>query len=132
MANDKAILNFLIEPELLKRVDDFRFKQRFATRSGRQMVAGVGIEPEARGEGATIMAKDLNTRVAEDSQGRAWAAIEALADKEAKIDDTLVLLTEAQIKLAQAQQATETRFQETDARIDKLVSAIGELIQRRQ
>jgi len=80
------------------------------------------------------MAEDLNTRVArlEDSQGRAWAAIEALADKEAKIDDTLVLLTEAQIKLAQAQQATERRFQETDARIDKLVGAIGELIQRRQ
>jgi hypothetical protein len=133
MANDKAILNFLIEPELLKRVDDFRFKQRFATRSGRQMVAGVGIEPEARGEGATIMAEDLNTRVArlEDSQGRAWAAIEALADKEAKIDETLLLLTEAQIKLAQAQQATETRFQ-TDARIDKLVSAIGESIPRRR
>jgi len=33
MATDKPILNFVIEPELLKRVDDFRFKQRFATRA---------------------------------------------------------------------------------------------------
>ena len=33
MATDKPILNFTIEPELLRRADDFRFKQRFATRA---------------------------------------------------------------------------------------------------
>jgi len=30
---DKPILNFVIEPALLKRIDDYRFKNRFATRS---------------------------------------------------------------------------------------------------
>ena len=30
---DKPLLNFLIEPELLERVDDFRFKNRFQTRA---------------------------------------------------------------------------------------------------
>lgn len=29
----KNFLSFLIEPALLKRVDDFRFKNRFATRA---------------------------------------------------------------------------------------------------
>ncbi len=53
--------------------------------------------------------------------GRAFVAIDALADKQARLDDVLVLLTEAQIK-------TEERFRETDGRIDKLVSAIGEFI----
>jgi len=33
MATDKPLLNFVIEPELLKRLDDFRFKNRFATRA---------------------------------------------------------------------------------------------------
>ncbi len=31
--SDKPYLNFVIEPELLKRVDDFRFAQRFNTRA---------------------------------------------------------------------------------------------------
>lgn len=31
--SEKPYLNFVIEPDLLKRVDDFRFKQRFATRA---------------------------------------------------------------------------------------------------
>jgi len=31
--SEKPYLNFVIEPELLKRLDDFRFKQRFATRA---------------------------------------------------------------------------------------------------
>ncbi len=31
--SDKPYLNFVIDPELLKRVDDFCFKNRFATRS---------------------------------------------------------------------------------------------------
>ncbi len=30
---DKPILNFVIDPALLKRIDDFRFKQRFPTRA---------------------------------------------------------------------------------------------------
>ncbi len=33
MAGDKPLLNFLVEPELLKRVDDFRFKNRFDSRA---------------------------------------------------------------------------------------------------
>ena len=33
MATDKPILNFVIDPELLQRVDDFRYKQRFPTRA---------------------------------------------------------------------------------------------------
>jgi hypothetical protein len=30
---EKPLLNFLIEPDLLKRVDDFRFKNRFESRA---------------------------------------------------------------------------------------------------
>ncbi len=33
MATDKPLLNFVIDPELLKRVDDFRFKNRFDSRA---------------------------------------------------------------------------------------------------
>jgi len=32
-ASDKPYLNFVIEPALLKRLDDFRFRYRFATRA---------------------------------------------------------------------------------------------------
>ena len=62
------------------------------------------------------MPETVNTRVArlENLMGR-------LAEKQEKLDDVLVLLTEAQIK-------TEERFQKTDARIEKLVSAIGDLL----
>ena len=49
--------------------------------------------------------------------------IEALTEKEKKLDDVLVLLTEAQIATQQSLQETERRFQETDRRIDKLVEA---------
>lgn len=31
--SDKPYLNFIIEPELLKRLDDFRYKNRFPTRA---------------------------------------------------------------------------------------------------
>jgi predicted transcriptional regulator len=81
----------------------------------------------------------LNTRVTslEESMGRVFTAIEALTEKEKKLDDVLVLLTEAQIATQQSFQETERRFQETDrrfqetdrrfretdARIDKLVEA---------
>jgi hypothetical protein len=30
---DKPILNFVIDPDLLKRVDDFRYEKRFPTRA---------------------------------------------------------------------------------------------------
>ena len=33
MTNNKSILNFTIEETLLKRIEDFRFKNRFATRA---------------------------------------------------------------------------------------------------
>jgi hypothetical protein len=32
-ASDKPYLNFVIDPELLKRLDDFRFRHRFPTRA---------------------------------------------------------------------------------------------------
>jgi hypothetical protein len=31
--SDKPYLNFVVDPPLLKRVDDFRFKYRFPTRA---------------------------------------------------------------------------------------------------
>lgn len=31
--SDKPYLNFIVEPELLKKVDDFRYKHRFPTRA---------------------------------------------------------------------------------------------------
>ena len=33
MATDKPLLNFYVAPELLKRLDDFRFRNRFANRA---------------------------------------------------------------------------------------------------
>lgn len=33
MSSEKPLLNFVIEPDLLKRIDDFRYKQRFPTRA---------------------------------------------------------------------------------------------------
>jgi len=33
MPSDKPLLNFIIEPDLLKRIDDFRFKHRFESRA---------------------------------------------------------------------------------------------------
>ena len=101
----------------------------------------------------------LNTRVTslEESMGRVFTAIEALTEKEKKLDDVLVLLTEAQIATQQQFQETERRFQQTDRRfqetdkriealaqklteshlqlderIKSLVSAIGEFIETRQ
>jgi predicted nucleic acid-binding Zn-ribbon protein len=83
------------------------------------------------------MPETINTRVTrlENLMGR-------LAEKQEKLDDVLVLLTEAQIKTEERFQETERRFQRTDARmeelakaqlqtgerIEHLVSAIGELL----
>jgi hypothetical protein len=33
MGTEKPLLNFVIEPELLKRLDDYRFKHRFDSRA---------------------------------------------------------------------------------------------------
>jgi len=77
---------------------------------------------------------------------RAFIAIEALTEKEKKLDDVLVVLAKAQIATQQSMQETERRFQETDkrfeetdrrgreidARIEKLVIAIGEMLRNRQ
>ncbi|HUD98797.1 MAG TPA: hypothetical protein VMR62_04435 [Bryobacteraceae bacterium] len=68
-----------------------------------------------------------------------------LAEKQASLDGVLVVLSEAQIKLTEAQIKTEKRFRETDARfrdtaerfrdtdarIEKLVIAIGEFLRGR-
>ena len=90
------------------------------------------------------MPETINTRVTrlENLMGR-------LAEKQEKLDDVLVLLTEAQIKTEERFQETERRFQETERRfqrtdarmeelakaqlqtgerIEHLVSAIGELL----
>ena len=63
------------------------------------------------------MPEELITRV----ERCAWAAIEALAEKQAELDDVLATLAESQVR-------TKERFRETDARIEKLVSAIGEFL----
>ncbi|MFO7295996.1 MAG: hypothetical protein C0P72_008230 [Clostridia bacterium] len=33
MATKKPILNFVVDPDLLRRIDDFRFQNRFDTRA---------------------------------------------------------------------------------------------------
>ena len=33
MSTDKPLMNFYVDPDFLKRVDDFRFKNRFASRA---------------------------------------------------------------------------------------------------
>jgi predicted nucleic acid-binding Zn-ribbon protein len=113
---------------------------------------------EARGG---KMSEKLSTRVdqLEENESRAWKAIGALAKKQEKLDDALVVLLEAQAKTEERFQElgqemkqgfremregfreTKERFRETDARmaalgaslderIAKLVSAIGELVRR--
>ena len=76
------------------------------------------------------MADELNPRVErlEEAERRAWAAIERLADKQERLDDVLVTLTESQIALTN--QVT-TLSKETDRRIADSVHAIGELIRTR-
>jgi predicted nucleic acid-binding Zn-ribbon protein len=77
----------------------------------------------------------------EDAMGRAFNAIEALADKEEKLDDAITLLLDAQIKteqrfketadhLREIDKASRERDRALDERVDRLVSAIGELVQR--
>jgi chromosome segregation ATPase len=78
------------------------------------------------------MADSLNERVStlEEAMRRAFTAIEALAEKEAKLDDALATLIESQIQMQQEQIKTEQRFRQTDERIEKLVIAMGEFLRR--
>lgn len=51
MATDKPLLNFVIDPELLKKVDDFRYKHRFPTRAAAikwllEAALKAGLRPE--------------------------------------------------------------------------------------
>ena len=85
------------------------------------------------------MAETQNTRVT-----RLEGLVGILAEKQAKLDDVLVLLTEAQIRTEERFQETEERFREvakrfqetderfrqTDERIEKLVSAIGKMLRK--
>jgi hypothetical protein len=57
--------------------------------------------------------------------------IEILAEKQTRLDDVLVVLTEAQIKNEGRFDQIADRFRDTDDRIDKLVSAIGEMLRTR-
>ena len=77
-------------------------------------------------------AESLNARVTrlEKSMASAFRAIDALADKEAKVDDVLVVLSEAQIRMTETQAKLAESQTVLGERIDKLVSAIGELIRR--
>ena len=62
---------------------------------------------------------------------RAFTPIESLTEKENKLDDVLVLLTEAQIATQQSFQETDRtdeRFVQIGERVENLVSAIGALL----
>jgi len=74
------------------------------------------------------MPESLNTRVnsLEESMRRVFTALDALTEKEKKLDDVLVLLTEAQIATEQRFQETDRRFQETDRRIEALAQKLTE------
>ncbi len=92
----------------------------------------------------------------EESERRVWTVMESLADKQARLDDALVVLADAQIKAQERSLETDARIEdlmrsmkdgfektdarieelvlsmkegskETDARIEKLVSAIGQM-----
>jgi len=71
------------------------------------------------------MAETVSTRVKrlEESMARAFASIDALAEKQTKLDDVVVLLTEAQIR-------TEERFRETDERFGQLEERFRETDER--
>jgi hypothetical protein len=104
------------------------------------------------------MPDKLSTRVdkLEQSMASLIAVVETIADKQARLDDVVVLLTEAQIKtelrfqqvenliekrfvetderfrqLEQRFRETDDRARQTDERIDRLVSAIGEMLRTR-
>jgi hypothetical protein len=67
------------------------------------------------------MPQTLNTRVSspEESMRHVFTALDALTEKEKKLDDVLVLLTEAQITTQESLRETERRFRETDKRFQE-------------
>jgi hypothetical protein len=71
------------------------------------------------------MAEKLSVRVErpEERERRVWTVMESLADKEARLDDALTVLVDAQIK-------TQERFRETDARIADLTRSMKEGFER--
>jgi chromosome segregation ATPase len=74
------------------------------------------------------MPESLNTRVTslEESMLRVFTALDALTEKEKKLDDVLVVLTEAQIETERRFQETDRRFRETDRRIEALAQKTAE------
>src|SRR5580658_10038095 len=63
------------------------------------------------------MTDDMRITRLEESEGRAWKAIESLAEKQEKLDDSITLLLEAQIKTEERFRETDARMRETDARL---------------
>lgn len=55
---------------------------------------------------------------------------ETLNTRVTRLENLMGVLAEAQIRTEECFQETDRRFRDTDARIDKLVGAIGELIRR--
>ena len=87
------------------------------SQSGR-ILAGAGI----RG----LVAETVNERIT-----RLEYLMGVLAEKQARLDDVLVVLTEAQIKTEERFRETDQRFRDADARIEKLVVAIGEFLRNK-
>ena len=57
--SQKPFLHFVIDPGLLKRIDDFRFRRRFPTRSQAIITlieAGLKVSPEKASKPATVAA----------------------------------------------------------------------------
>jgi len=80
---------------------------------------------------------------AEERFARIESAIDRVSDNQARLDDALVTLAEAQIESVRRFNAfvdetnkrfqqTDERFRQTGERIDNLVSAIGALIRERR
>jgi hypothetical protein len=72
------------------------------------------------------MAETVNQRIT-----RLEYLMGVLAEKQARLDDVLVVLTEAQIKTEERFRETDQRFRDADARIEKLVVAIGEFLRNK-
>ena len=72
------------------------------------------------------MAETVNQRIT-----RLEYLMGVLAEKQARLDDVLVVLTEAQIKTEEHFRETDQRFRDADARIEKLVVAIGEFLRNK-
>jgi len=73
-----------------------------------------------------LMAETVNQRIT-----RLEYLMGVLAEKQARLDDVLVVLTEAQIKTEERFRETDQRFRDADARIEKLVVAIGEFLRNK-